>query len=295
LLGLQHCHDGALVAGLGAKSLQNEHLMNKRRSESFNRSTVYLGHPFATLPLTNMFSINQHTTTLSKALLTASLLGGAALSTLGAGSALAVDRFDCRFGGSQSLQHPLCSSIDWVTGWTLEDKKLTNLDLSSTAPASGDFSFIYDDFGTPGLSLHDMWQALITFDPDLPDPLTGSYSYDLDITPAGIAAGWRFESVKLEDVQAGSTKVTKTIVGGGNPVLISTDGGDMGPVLLSGTSIKVTDSWEITPGMGVIDSINNTYTQDVPAPLPILGAGAAFGSIRKLRKFSSRLKTFSMR
>jgi hypothetical protein len=47
--------------------------------------------------------------------------------------------------------------------------------------------------------------------------------------------------------------------------------------------------------MGVIDSINNTYMQKVPAPLPILGAGAAFGSIRKLRKFSSRLKTFSIR
>ena len=265
--------------------------MNKRRSESFNRSTVSLGHPFATLPLTNMFSINQHTTTLSKALLTASLLGGAALSTLGAGSALAVDRFDCRFGGSQSLQHPLCSSIDWVTGWTLEDKKLTNLDLSSTAPASGDFSFIYDDFGTPGLSLHDMWQALITFDPDLPDPLNGSYSYNLEI----INSPWTFLNVKLEDVQAGSTTVTKTITGGSpSPlVLTSIDGGDMGPVPLSGTSIQVTDSWVITPNMGVIDSINNTYMQ-VPAPLPLLGVGAAFGSIRKLRKFSSRLKTFSM-
>jgi len=55
----------------------------------------------------------------------------------------------------------------------------------------------------------------------------------------------------------------------------------------------VTDSWVITPNMGVIDSINNTYMQ-VPAPLPLLGVGAAFGSIRKLRKFSTRLKTFSM-
>jgi hypothetical protein len=284
------------VAELGAKSLQNEHFMNKRRSESSNRSTVYLGHPFATLPSTNMFRINQHTTTLSKALLTAGLLGGTAVVTLGAGSALAAGgRFDCSFG--TSIAHAKCVDVfvPGFLGWTLEDKKLTNLDLSLTAPASGDFSFIYDDFALPGLTPEDMWQALITFDPDLPDPLTGSYSYDLDITPAGIAAGWRFESVKLEDVQAGSTKVTKTIVGGGNPVLISIDGGDMGPVPLSGTSIKVTDSWEITPGMGVIDSINNTYTQDVPAPLPILGAGAAFGSIRKLRKFSSRLKTFSMR
>jgi hypothetical protein len=183
----------------------------------------------------------------------------------------------------------------WMTGWTLEDKKLTNLDLSNAAPASGDFSFIYDDFGAPGLTPEDMWQALITFDPDLPDPLNGSYSYDLDITPAGIAAGLTFLNVKLEDIQAGSTTVTKTITGGSpNPlVLTSINGGDMGPEPLSGTSINVTDSWEITPNMGVIDSINNTYMQ-VPAPLPILGAGAAFGSIRKLRKFSSRLKTFSM-
>jgi len=230
---------------VGKKGWQDDHFMNKRRSESFNRRKVYLGHPFATLPSTNMFKINQHTTKLSRALLTAGLLGGAAVATLGAGSAQAVDRFDCSFGNS--IAHPLCSSINWVTGWTLEDKKLTNLDLSNTAPASGDFSFIYDDFGTPGLSYHDMWQALITFDPDLPDPLNGSYSYNLE----------------------------------------------MGPVPLSGTSIHVTDSWVITPNMGVIDSINNTYMQ-VPAPLPLLGVGAAFGSIRKLRKFSTRLKTFSM-
>jgi hypothetical protein len=43
-----------------------------------------------------------------------------------------------------------------------------------------------------------------------------------------------------------------------------------------------------------MDNISNDYAQDVPAPLPLLGAGAAFGSIRKLRKFSSQLKTFSM-
>jgi hypothetical protein len=290
LLGLQHCHEGASVAGLGAKSLQDEHFMNKRRSKSFNRSTVFLGHPFVTLPSTNMLRINQHTTTLSKALLTAGLLGGAAVATLGAGSALAAsDRRDCSFGNS--IAHPSCSGINW----TLEDKNLTNLTFSSTAPPSGDFSFIYDDFGPTGLSPEDMWQVLTTFDPDLSEPLTGSYSYDLAITDPGKS----FLNVKLEDVQAGSTKVKKVVKNSSGAIILasleSIDGGDMGPVPLFGTSIKVTDSWEITPGMGVIDSINNTYMQQVPAPLPILGAGAAFGSIRKLRKFSSRLKTFSMR
>ena len=44
---------------------------------------------------------------------------------------------------------------------------------------------------------------------------------------------------------------------------------------------------------GEKECVNAKYTE-VPAPLPLLGAGAAFGSIRKLRKFSSQLKTFSM-
>ena len=240
-----------------------------------------------------MTRFNQHTTTLSKTLLTAGLLGGAALSTLGAGSALAAfPREDCSFGAS--MAHDKCDVVFGAagfTGWDLVDKKLTNLDLLNVGSASGDFSFIYDDFGPTGLSPEDMWQTLITFDPDLPPPFTGSYSYNLSITDPGKS----FLNVKLEDVQAGSTTVTKTITGGSpSPlVLTSIDGGDMGPVPLSGTSIKVTDSWVITPNMGVIDSINNTYMQ-VPAPLPLLGVGAAFGSIRKLRKFSSRLKTFSM-
>jgi hypothetical protein len=239
-----------------------------------------------------MTRFNQHTTTLSKALLTAGLLGGAALSTLGAGSALAAfPREDCSFGAS--MAHAKCVDVfvPGFMGWTLADKKLTNLDLSNVGSASGDFSFIYDDFGPTGLSPEDMWQTLITFDPDLPDPLNGSYSYNLEIINSPLT----FLNVKLEDVQAGSTTVTKTITGGSpNPlILTSIDGGDMGPVPLSGTSISVTDSWVITPNMGVIDSINNTYMQ-VPAPLPLLGVGAAFGSIRKLRKFSSRLKTFSM-
>jgi hypothetical protein len=67
-----------------------------------------------------------------------------------------------------------------------------------------------------------------------------------------------------------------------------------GPDPISGTFISVTDTWDLDPNTGTIMSISNSYTQ-TPAPLPILGAAAALGSLRKLRKFSSRLKTFSMR
>lgn len=47
----------------------------------------------------------------------------------------------------------------------------------------------------------------------------------------------------------------------------------------------------------LIDNYQNSFTQKtkkVPAPLPILGAAAAFGSVRKARKFSAHLKSFSM-
>jgi hypothetical protein len=288
------------VAGLGAKSLQDEHFMNKRRSKSFNRSNVFLGHPLATLPSTNMFRINQHTTTLSKALLTAGLLGGAALSTLGAGSAQAAsDRRDCSFGTDTSHPLSLCSSFPTL-GWTLEDKKLTNLTYFPTigpadAPPSGTFSFIYDDFGTPGLSVEDEWTTLVVFDPSIGPPSTGSYSYDLAITQPG----WTFKDVEFDSDHVGTgTKANKVVTDSSGAIILasleSINGMPDGPDPLSGTSIKVTDSWEIDPNTGKIMAISNSFTQ-VPAPLPILGAGAAFGSIRKLRKFSSRLKTFSMR
>jgi hypothetical protein len=55
--------------------------------------------------------------------------------------------------------------------------------------------------------------------------------------------------------------------------------------------IFVRDSWNIPDtSPAKIDAIQNNYTQvdRVPGPLPLLGAGAAFGFSRKLRK---RIKT----
>jgi len=247
-----------------------------------------------------MTRFNQHTTTLSKALLTAGLLGGAALSTLGAGSAQAMQfRNDCSFGSSTAFG--LCSAVTWSSGWLQGDKKLTNLTYFPTIPTgpaggppSGVFSFIWDDFTTNGVSPDDMWTVLAEFNPALPPPNTGSYSYDLEIIEPWKSQGLHFDTVELDVDHSGTgQEVTKTIVGGGSPVLVSMDGDPVGPVPLSGTSINVTDSWDLDPNTGTIMAISNTYTQ-TPAPLPILGAAAALGSIRKLRKFSSRLKTFSM-
>jgi hypothetical protein len=248
-----------------------------------------------------MLKINQHTTKLSKALLTAGLLGGAAVSTLVAGSAQAFPRFDCAFGDTSMSGFVKCSDVTWSTGWTLVDKQLTNLTFLPTipegGPPSGIFSFVYDDFGAAGLSVEDMWTTLATFNPSLPPPNTGSYSYDLAIIEPYKSQGWTFANVELDVDHSGiGQKVTKTITGGSPDPLVleSMNGMPDGPDALSGTSINVTDEWMLDPATGTVMSISNTY-QQVPAPLPILGAGAAFGSIRKLRKFSSRLKTFSMR
>ncbi|MFM7170531.1 MAG: hypothetical protein ACKOYH_06730, partial [Cyanobium sp.] len=35
-------------------------------------------------------------------------------------------------------------------------------------------------------------------------------------------------------------------------------------------------------------------TSSVPGPLPVLGIAAAFGSVRRMKKFSHHLKTYSM-
>jgi hypothetical protein len=246
-----------------------------------------------------MLRINQHTTTLSKALLTAGLLGGAALSTLGAGSALAGDRRDCSFG--LSIAHDKCVDVfgaPGFKGWVLGDKTLSNFkfvpDIPAGGPPSGDFSFIWDELGAPGFH-DDEWTALAVFEPSIGPPNTGSYSYDLAITQPG----WTFKDVELDSDHVGTgTEANKVVTDSSGAIILasleSINGVPDGPDPLSGTHIKVTDSWEIDPMTGKIMAISNSFTQ-VPAPLPILGAGAAFGSIRKLRKFSSRLKTFSMR
>jgi hypothetical protein len=141
-----------------------------------------------------------------------------------------------------------------------------------------------------------MYSVLATFDPAIPEPSTGSYSYDLAIIEPWKSQGWTFATAELDVNHAGTgqnvQKVVKDALNSPIVTLNSLNGmPDAAP--LSGTSIKVTDSWSLDPATGTISSISNTYMQ-VPAPLPLLGVGAAFGSIRKLRKFSSRLKTFSM-
>jgi hypothetical protein len=161
---------------------------------------------------------------------------------------------------------------------------------------SGHFDFTWLDPLNDGISNYrdDTWNVRTVFDnPVTGDvtlgPATGTLNYTLQIQDPG----WQFANVELDSGHIGTgVTVTKAIAGlTPSPYLTSIDGAPSNAPL-SGTLVNVTDTYSVTASGG-LGAFNNGFTQ-TPAPLPILGVGAAFGSIRKLRKFSSRLKTFSM-
>ena len=235
-------------------------------------------------------------TTLSKTLLTAGLLGGAALSTLGAGSAKAAwtpdpavtdpsNSYACTFGGAV-----LCEVGD-PTGTVgappnPSDKILTLLGWDSIA----DGSTLVFEYQTPDSH---PWHVDVDF--AVIDTDGGFLAYTMEITDPSMV----FNSAVLAgQLQSSNPSVTKQIFSSLTDLNAGTGAIcdiTIGPAAtqtcdISGKQIWVKDTW--ANGQGV-DNFANDYSQ-VPAPLPLLGVAATFGSIRKLRKFSSQLKTFSM-
>jgi hypothetical protein len=258
-------------------------------------------------------------TTLSKTFLTAGLLGGAALSTLSAGSAQAAwDSHEplgyiCKIApimGAACEKSPAPGATTPTpvarpgSGLYPEDKLLTLLDWGGLV---GDDA---NSFTKQPLS----WEFNIDFATNISAVSSGFLDYKLVITNPD----WYFDvaalSTLLSPVQPlplGNFTVTKGIYTDdtftdASKLFTLTNNQDPSP---AGTlvanrvitpnlqTIYVRDTWDIPMDSNItIDAIQNNFTQrrQVPAPLPLLGVGAAFGSIRKLRKFSSQLKTFSM-
>jgi hypothetical protein len=252
-------------------------------------------------------------TTLSKTLLTAGLLGGAALSTLGAGSAQAVGwipvdntlqplikttwTFDGATTGNGS------ESDLFYTSPTIVDKKLTLLqwvNIPQLFPQLlSNLEFAYEQLDTDY-----PWHVDLDLNPSA--SANGSLTYKIDIVGCPDAPscalpyqGPFFDGVQLRgNFENGATieKIYGTgwdgtnITGVIDTLNLPPGNENDGPAF--GKTLYVQNVWTASPG-NVIDNISDNYSQ-VPAPLPLLGVGAAFGSIRKLRKFSSQLKTFSM-
>lgn len=246
-----------------------------------------------------MIKIKQHITTLSKALLTASLLGGTAVATLGAGSAQAVWNpstdgitTTCFFGGGCTIE-----SLDPLnaTSPVIVDKRLTLLNISNTGPltAADTFTFAYQqtDKDYP-------WHVDLDFHPAA--SFNGSIVYKIEVVGCQASTdpnacsypyqGPTFTGVQLVSGRQPGTTVqkiygtgwdgTNTITGVIDTLDLINNIEDHGPA--SGKTLYVQDIWTASPG-NTIDNINNNFSQ-VPGPLPILGIGAAFGFSRKLRK-----------
>lgn len=241
--------------------------------------------------------------TLSRTLLTAGLLGGAALSALGAGSAQAawdphnplgyictvapatLGGAECDFSGNDPT-----GPVPVPNG----DKILTLLPTTTGLLSDDTIAFTKQAAS---------WEVDLDFSLDRTAGASGNLDYKIEITDPAYSFELAALSSLLSPVQPlplGDFEVTKSIYSdaGFTNLLLKLTNNEVPPPagtlvangLISGGTIYVRDEWTVPDGSNIIlDSIQNNYTQgtDVPGPLPLLGAGAAFGFSRRIR---SRIK-----
>jgi hypothetical protein len=222
---------------------------------------------------------------LSRALMAAALMGGASLLSTGAAQAAwqttDPNGYECFIGGSVAQCEKGTST---PTGVPIPDgdKKLTLLNWSDSLINNANVQFTKQSNG---------WHVDIDFTNDLVAPASGFLDYKVDITDPH----YRFSTASLGTLlgTGGDYTVTKeffTDATFSNEItawqLNNPPSPDSG--LIGGQSIYVRDSWSIPTGSAAsIDNIQNVYTQrgtPVPGPVPILGAGVAFGFSRRLRR-----------
>jgi hypothetical protein len=188
---------------------------------------------------------------------------------------------------------PKCNGGDRTVG----DKVLSEFDFSGLSITTTDtmsFSRIPNSLG---------YQFQYNFLPILPSPFAGSFSYRVTITPEGLAAGNTFEKVQANitgNIQTNGTFITSVSTNPAiNPIVIQASSNNIAPNQNPSvdaffgpgvTTALFTQSFSLAglpQGASVVNSLGLTLTQkttSVPGPLPILGAGAAFGFSRKLRR-----------
>jgi hypothetical protein len=205
---------------------------------------------------------------MTRALMAAALMGGAGMA-LSAGSAQAqMLPTDC--GERISWAHWVAGrnlscgdkTFSWLSTATIGDLALST--VSAQEPMPGDYIF--------SLELPDFTRSPFDF------------TYLATITDHGR----QFSAVDLDsdaDVFADPASIlTATFTGGTSPVVLtSTNGTPDMEAILGGPEVLTVQN--VYNGAGAIDTLENSFQQtQVPGPLPILGAGMAFGFSRKLRR-----------
>ena len=174
---------------------------------------------------------------------------------------------------SASPASAACPSPDVAGGFTLE------IISAPTGPAGTTFTCdLTNPGGNPIQANED-----VDFDPNI---FNGSGTYEYKLTSS--IGNFLYAGVDSDtDGMGGSTLLTKQIFADAGfttllATLISTDGSsvDMVPLPGAGPMLWVRDTYSATGTTG-LDNITNKFM--TPGPLPVLGAGAAFGFSRKLR------------
>jgi hypothetical protein len=182
----------------------------------------------------------------------------------------------------------------------IDDKKFTI--------SSNPVTFLSGNMQEGDISFHsptfNVYTGLLSFrDPatnlGLAGPSTGTFEYTVEIlNPAHhFDQAWLSSVVEWPGAATSPIQVQKKIdyldIAAPDVVIGPSVNGSSTPItnLIPSQKLKITDTWNIPatgkptpfgPTTPVLRSYVNSYTQ-APGPLPVLGAGAAFGFSRKLR------------
>ena len=181
--------------------------------------------------------------------------------------------------------------ITKITGFATEGGTVYDILGPGLASTSGVFNYPDPDHGNPGPAVN----------PDsiphsLPDQLFNPGGYGFD--PAGFTIGTPpaftgFPSSSLNNLFSfgGITfDIGKFAVPGDESSFVFEEPYQLFTVPYASTSTTTGESLKAGDYAGCPGSCRGAVVLPAPAPLPILGAAAAFGSLRKLRNFSSLLK-----
>ena len=180
-----------------------------------------------------------------------------------------------------------CNGAPMIIG----DKRLTGLTFTDFTPGALD-SILFTQI-TPTF-----YQLQYNFDPQVQSNITGTFGYTISITPAGVVAGNKFKAAQANitggnlDGGAFTTTINSTAL----PAPVTSTNGAGTGILFNANTLAATFTQTFAAsapsgqGPATINSFGIQFTQtkpstdtSVPGPLPILGAGAAFGLSRKLR------------
>jgi hypothetical protein len=208
--------------------------------------------------------------------------------------------FKLKPGISRSLTGAALLLSDAVlinAGEAKADLTCTLSNLSSCNGVVGDKTFSgfnlagFTGSGTINISEYlGIWTVQTLFSPATTGPVNGTLMYNVAITDPVATFDQVSVSANASNFPiAGNPLITSTIPGA-IPTTFTADAVSPPTIksFVSGTkTIAVSQNFTASAGRR-LSSFTTDFTQKVPAPLPLLGAGAAFGFSRRLR---SRIKT----